>query len=47
MRSTAREIVQDFQKTMNLVAGKNLPPKKKERTTVPLVGEALRKSNMP
>ena len=44
MQASAKQIVHDFQKTMTIVAGTDVPAKKKERLNIPLVGETLRKS---
>ncbi len=44
LQASAKQIVQEFQKTMTLVAGADVPPPTKEHRT--LVGETLRKSTL-
>lgn len=47
LKESAKEIVQEHQKTLTIIAGKEVPAHLKQRLSVPLVGEVLRTNNDP
>ena len=47
LKESAKEIVQEFQKTLTMAAGKDAPAKSKIRQVMPLVGESIRTNNDP